>query len=197
VAAIMVEPRQLPLFGWGEALRAARAVRARRRRLAGRGVALGAGCAALVATMVFPVRPLLLWNASASAPVGLYRVVAASVISRGDMVVARTPLAVRALAAARRYVPADVPLVKRVVAGPGDRVCAIGATITINVHDVAARRDRDRAGRALPWWEGCVTLGRDALLLLMPDAPESFDGRYFGPTSRADVIGKANALWLR
>ncbi|HEX4693608.1 S26 family signal peptidase [Sphingomonas sp.] len=197
MAAAVVEPRQLPLFAWGEALRADRAARVRRRRLVLRGAVLGAACAALIATIAAPVAPRLVWNASASAPLGLYRVAPGAAITRGDMVIARTPIAARALAAARHYVPANVPLVKRVAAMTGDRICALGATITVNGFDAVTRRQADRAGRPLPWWEGCVTLGPDRLLLLMSGAPDSFDGRYFGPTRRSDVIGKATALWLR
>ena len=54
---------------------------------------------------------------------------------------------------------------------------------------------RDSLDRPLPWWRGCVTLKDGALFLLM-DAPASFDGRYFGPTSARDVIGKATPLWV-
>jgi type IV secretory pathway protease TraF len=47
----------------------------------------------------------------------------------------------------------------------------------------------------MPWWNGCVMLRSGALFLLM-DSPDSFDGRYFGPTSRGDVIGEVRLLWL-
>ena len=46
---------------------------------------------------------VLVWNASASAPVGFYRVQAGGPIDRGDMVVAWTPEPARSLAARRRY----------------------------------------------------------------------------------------------
>jgi type IV secretory pathway protease TraF len=118
-------------------------------------------------------------------------------VIRGDMVIARTPLSVRALAAGRHYIPANVPLVKRVAGVPGDRVCAAGVTITVNGRPLAARRASDRLGRPLPWWTGCRTLRDGALLLVMADTPDSFDGRYFGPTSPSDVIGKATLLWRR
>ena len=34
-------------------------------------------------------------------------------------------------------------------------------------------------------------------LLLLNDPPDSFDGRYFGPTARRDVIGRATPIWVR
>ena len=191
----MVERRDLPLLAWGEALRAAKA--RRRRRLARRGLVAGILCLGLGATIVAPPLPRLVWNASASAPLGLYRVAPGLPVRRGDMVIARLPLALRDLAARRRYIPANVPLVKRVAGAEGDRVCAAGATIAVNGRSVAKRRVADRLGRPLPWWEGCRTLADGALFLLMTEAPDSFDGRYFGPTAPGDVIGKAIPLWVR
>lgn len=161
--------------------------------LAGGTVAL---VAALVATTALPPRPRLLWNASASAPVGLWRVAPDTPVERGDMVVAWAPAPWRGLAARRRYLPANVPLLKRVAAGPGDRVCAFEAWIFIEGRLAATRLRADRAGRPLPGWHGCRTLGNGSMLLLMDD-PGSFDGRYFGPTERANIVGKATPLWLR
>jgi len=159
------------------------------------GVALLGGAIAL--TIVAPPAPRLVWNASASAPVGLYWVRPRARLHRGAMVVARIPEAWAGLAASRRYLPANVPLVKRVAALAGDRVCAAGTQIRINGNLVATRLRADAAGRILPWWRGCIVLARDQLFLLMADAPGSFDGRYFGPGDKAEVIGRARLLWAR
>ena len=160
------------------------------------GIALGALAAAVAATIVLPPRPLLVWNASASAPTGLYRVGGADVAA-GDMVIAWPPAAARDFAARRRYLPANVPLVKRVAAEPGDRVCALGQEVFVNGRWVAERLVRDAVGRPMPWWSGCVTLRSGATFLLMADSAASFDGRYFGPTERNDIVGKATLLWAR
>lgn len=188
----MTERRDLPLFAWGDALRAARL---RRRTLTRRGLCLAAGVALLCGTIVAPPLPRLVWNASASAPIGLYGVHPRAAIRRGDIVIAWAPPAARQLAAVRRYLPINVPLVKRVAAVPGDRVCAIGGTIIVNDRVRARRRTRDAAGRPMPWWHGCRTLRQDSLLLLM-DAPGSFDGRYFGVTRTGEIIGTATPLWV-
>ncbi|QNA83771.1 S26 family signal peptidase [Sphingomonas sp. So64.6b] len=190
----MTERRDLPLLAWGEALRVARR---RRQILRRRGLVLGAGCAVVLATAVLPPLPRLVWNASASAPIGLYRVGPGTPVVRGDMVIARTPLAARDLAARRHYIPSNVPLVKRVAGVAGDRVCAVGRMIFVNGRPLATRRATDSHGRSLPWWTGCRMLGDGTLFLLMAEAPDSFDGRYFGPTPAADVIGKAVMLWRR
>jgi len=193
-AATMAEPRELPLFAWSQALRRDRA---RRRRLCVRATLVAAGIGALAATIALPPAPRLVWNASASAPIGLYRVAPGAPVSTGDMVVAWLPAKARALAASRRYLPAEVPAVKRVAAGPGARVCAIGDTIRIDGRVSATRLRTDRLGRPLPWWRGCHVLGPDERFLLMANSAASFDGRYFGVSRTADIVGKATLLWPR
>lgn len=189
----MAERHALSLRRWAETLRRDRS---RRRRLH-RRLALGlAGCAALAATLLWPPRPLLVWNASASARIGLYWVAPWRRPERGDMVVAWTPEPWRQLAAVRRYLPANVPLVKRVVAVEGDSVCARDGQVYVNGRWAAWQQPFDAAGRPMPAWHGCRRLGPDALFLLM-DARHSFDGRYFGPTATSDIIGPATLLWPR
>lgn len=160
------------------------------------GAITGTLFGAMIAAMLVPPPPLLLWNASASAPVGLWSVAPGRSPARGDMVVARLGEPWRGMAARRHYLPANVPLIKRVAAVPGDRVCAFGNTVWINGVVGATRQSVDGQGRKLPTWSGCILLGKDEVLLLM-DAEASFDGRYFGPTRRRDIVGKAYPLCLR
>ena len=160
----------------------------------------GAGCAAIaLVTLSFRGHrpPRLVWNATASAPEGLYWVRPRVPIKVGDMVSARVPEAYRALAATRRYIPRNVPLVKQVAAAPGDQICVLGTTLYRNGVWLAARRLRDGAGRPLPAWQGCRRLGTDQYFLLMAANPLSFDGRYFGPSDRRDILGQAHLLWAR
>jgi type IV secretory pathway protease TraF len=110
------------------------------------------------------------------------------------MVVASVPDRYRRFAAVRRYLPMNVPLVKRVAAVEGDEVCAAGKRIYVAGKLVAQRLDHDAVGRTLPTWNGCIVLGHDQLFLLTSN-PASFDGRYFGLTSAHDVIGKAKLKW--
>ena len=188
----MVEHRPLPLLAWGDdRYRKHRARQSARTRVL--VLASAAGSIALAATIMVSPHPRLVWNTSASAPVGLYWVTPDTPRRRGDMVVAWVPTQARLLAARRRYLPANIPLVKRVAAIEGDTVCAIGPVVSINGMPVVERRRFDGARRVLPWWQGCVTLRPGQLFLLMVDAADSFDGRYFGPTDPVDIVGRA---WL-
>ena len=183
-----------PLLDWGDHLRAEKL----RRRILGRRIAVtGVGIALVGLTMAFPPAPRLLWNASASAPIGLYAVTPGASIELGDMVIARLSEPYRMLAAKRRYIPANVPLVKHVAAAAGDEVCALGPQIFVNGKWLADRRIADAAGRPMPWWSGCVRLRDRQIFLLMPGSPASFDGRYFGVSEGGQVVGKARLIWAR
>lgn len=148
-----------------------------------------------VLTIDGPQRPWLVWNVSASAPMGLYLVGGCGELARGDMVIAVLPEPWRRFAARRHYLPQNVPLVKRVAAVPGDRVCAAGEALWIDGQLHAWRLELDAQGRDMPLWSGCRTLQRHEYLLLMTESPASFDGRYFGISRASDIIGKAWHLW--
>lgn len=191
----MPESRNLPLARFGEELRRLRNARVAGRRHLLLAVLVSALVTALLASLFWPPRPLLVWNASASSPMGLYRVFPAGALRRGDMVIAWAPPAARALAARRHYLPGNVPLVKQVAAIAGDWVCAEGDAIFVNEALVARRLERDPAGRPLPWWSDCRALGPGEAFLLMPGGPGSFDGRYFGITQASEIVGQARLIW--
>jgi conjugative transfer signal peptidase TraF len=159
---------------------------------------------ALALTILFPPPPILVWNASASAPIGLYYVDSWKRFDHqtvdiivDDLVVAWPPTPTRKLAADRQYLPSGVPLIKRVAAIDHDVVCGYDDHITINGGWIVPRRKFDAKTRALPWWHGCHMLQEGELFLMMEEHLASFDGRYFGVTSPDDVIGKATLIWPR
>lgn len=158
-----------------------------------------AACAtglALIALAAFArLSPWLVWNASASAPVGLYRVVAGAP-KHGDLVLAKPPELATRLADERGYLPRDVPLVKRVAAQPREHVCAFYKAIIIGGEIVARRLATDGQGRQLPWWNGCRKLADDEVFLLGAETANSFDSRYFGPVSIRNIIGRVVPLWI-
>ena len=164
----------------------------------GQGLVVAAGLAlvGLAAPLALDPVPRLVWNASASAPIGLWRITPGASVSVGDSVLVEPPSAARRLAAQRHYLPANVPMIKTIAAASGDMVCARETAITIDDRLAAVRRLADRQGRKLPWWRGCLRLSYGQVMLLN-SAPDSFDSRYFGPVEEGAIIGKATPLWLR
>ena len=134
--------------------------------------------------------PRLVWNASASAPIGLYLLVPSGTVKYGDLVLAWLPDEVRVLASERGYLRFEVPLIKRVAALANDTICCEGRSVFVDQRPLAHRLDLDRMGRALPSWSGCNTLNSDQVLLLMEGVPDSFDGRYFGPSRTKHLLGR-------
>jgi conjugative transfer signal peptidase TraF len=145
---------------------------------------------------LFHPSPKLIWNVSASAPVGLYAVQPSGPLKHGDLVITLPPQPLATFLAERRYLPRDVPLLKHVAALPGEIVCRYGLVITIDGIVVAAALTHDRAGRPLPVWQGCHKLTPNEIFLLNRAVPDSFDGRYFGPLPMISVIGRAVPLWI-
>ncbi|MEI2384748.1 signal peptidase I [Breoghania sp. JC706] len=153
-----------------------------------------AGIALVGFSAIAHPQPHVVWNASASVAVGLYRVISGAP-ERGDFVLVRLPKSIEKLAAIRGYLPAGVPLIKRIAAVAGDDVCAFDGAIIVNGEIVARQRKVDLAGRSLPRWNECRELVQGEFFLL-GDAPDSFDSRYFGPVTSARVIGRLAALWI-
>jgi conjugative transfer signal peptidase TraF len=141
--------------------------------------------------------PRVIWNASASAPLGLYRIEPLSDPPTGTLVAVTPSAALARWLAGRGYLGERVPMLKHVAARPGQRVCRIGAVISVDARPVATARERDRLGRPLPVWQGCRTLRAGELLMLNPDHADSMDGRYFGPLPTATVLGRAIPILTR
>jgi conjugative transfer signal peptidase TraF len=169
------------------------------RRFYVRATALAAGGAAVAFVVVAFIGPAprLIWNASASAPIGLYALRPSARPPRGVLVAVRPPQPLAAWLAGRGYLPEGVPLIKHVVATAGQRVCRIGARVSIDGRPIADARERDSRGRPLPVWQGCRTIGADELMLMNPAVPDSVDGRYFGPLPASAVIGRAVPILTR
>jgi conjugative transfer signal peptidase TraF len=152
--------------------------------------------AAVVETMLgSKPAPRFVWNVSESVPTGLYRVQPARDLIVTTLVVAYPPEPLATLLENGRYLPRDVPLIKRILALPGQTVCRTGPTIAVDGIEMGVARERDHRGRVLPVWEGCHTLARDEVFLMNWDEPASLDGRYFGLIPLHAVVGRALPLW--
>lgn len=148
------------------------------------------GC---VMETVWSPKPILVWNVTASAPIGLYRR-SFSGMARAAWVLIRPPHEAHILAAQRGYLPLNVPMVKQIAAQGGDTVCRTGNTVSVNNAVRAVALPQDSRGRALPVWQGCKRLSGDQYFVLTAPAA-SFDSRYFGAVPRANIIERIEPLW--
>ena len=139
--------------------------------------------------------PRWIWNATASAPEGLYHLQPGVVWRCGDLVAVRPTPDLADWLDRRGYAPRGVLMIKRVAALAPSTACRMGAAITVDGALVAPARARDRAGRSLPVWSGCRVLTAEEVFLLNP-AEGSLDSRYLGPLPRQSVVGRVTPLWL-
>lgn len=157
----------------------------RSRRKIGIGALALVGIALALASFAAP-RPALVWNFTASAPIGLYHVLDRPWV-RGDWVLVRPSPELARTLSQFGVLERGRFLVKQVAAAHGDRVCRSGAEISINDNVVVRAQSVTSSGRALPTWSGCRTLGADEVFLL-GRADGSFDGRYFGATPAHGIV---------
>ncbi len=182
----------------------ARALHVPRRSACGRPsarpvVALLAVGALLAAIVAFGLHV----NLSASAPRGLYRMVAGSP-TRGAWVVACVSPPLAALARARGYLGPGAcaggvqPMLKRVVAAAGDVVEIGPEAVTVNGQRLpdSSTAASDSLGRELPHvtW-GRHVVGLDELWLVSTRVPNSWDSRYLGPIATSQVWSVAQPVW--
>ncbi|WP_441256284.1 S26 family signal peptidase [Bradyrhizobium sp. 482_C4_N1_1] len=151
--------------------------------------------AALVATIALEPLPLYIWNASASVPIGLYRLRPAKRFHVTELVAAEPPEPLATFLELNGYLPIGVPMLKRVLALPGQSVCRIGLTILVDEIAVGEARDSDRRGRPLPKWQGCRVVSDGELFLMNWQSDDSLDGRYFGFLPASAVIGRVLPVW--
>jgi conjugative transfer signal peptidase TraF len=159
-------------------------------------IAMLAGMALLLVSAA-GVHPLIIWNATASAPVGFYRVLSAGQgpLGTGELVLARPDASAAQLYARRGYLPLGVPMLKRIAAVSGQLICEQDGKLSIDGRHVADALPADGRGRPLIPWRGCRRLQDGEVFLLMADIPASLDGRYLGPTPIRSVLGRAVPLW--
>jgi conjugative transfer signal peptidase TraF len=152
--------------------------------------ALSIGLSAL-----FHPAPRLLWNVSASVPVGLYAVHPAGALHVGELLIVAPPEPLASLLDQRRYLPKGVPLLKRILALPGQTVCRTERTIIVDGLPIGDALDRDHLGRLLPVWHGCRLIAAGQVFLMNRQSADSFDGRYFGPLPTTTILGRAAPIW--
>ena len=151
--------------------------------------------ASLIAPAVADLPTRLIWNATASAPIGFYTIETADTLDVPELVALMPPEPLERFMVERGYIGRGVPLLKRVLGLPGQRVCRSGATITVDNVEMGDALERDRMGRDLPVWQGCRIIRDGELFLMNGQVRDSLDGRYFGPVPASSIIGRALPFW--
>lgn len=157
--------------------------------------AMLAGTAALLAPRVIEITPAYIWNASDSVPIGLYRLRSADKLFVTELLAVQPPGPLATFLDLNGYLPAGVPMLKRVLALPGQTVCRTGLTVSVDTVEMGEARDRDGRGRPLPKWRGCRVVGEGELFVMNWLSANSLDGRYFGFLPASAVIGRALPVW--
>lgn len=143
-------------------------------------------------------------NVSASLPLGLYRTQAAPLTKGAYVLLCPPETAPFILARERGYVGQGgcpggaAPLMKKILAAKGDRVCIGAQGVSVNGMRLASSTPlpADAAGRALPRYRmPARVLGTTELLLMSPARAQAFDARYFGPLQAAQIERVIVPLW--
>ncbi|KYH01560.1 S26 family signal peptidase [Bradyrhizobium sp. CIAT3101] len=139
--------------------------------------------------------PCYIWNASESVPIGLYRLQPTQGLTVAELVAVRPPEPLSSFLDLNGYLPTGVPMLKRVLALPGQTVCRNGFALSVDNIEMGLARERDTRGRPLPVWRGCRLIAPDEVFLMNRQSAGSLDGRYFGPLPASAVIGEALPVW--
>ncbi len=139
------------------------------------------------------------FNWSSSMPIGLYEVSAPTDLKRGDTVVVCLPQAVGSEGLRRGYLnPGHCPgkyspIIKELIATPGDSVTLTPQTIVVNGQGyIAPLQKTDTEGRPLesiPRELNSQTV--DYWLYGKGNPTDSWDSRYWGGVGRSSIIKKA------
>jgi len=149
----------------------------------------------LLLSTIGATTPRYIWNASNSVPIGLYQVQSATKLIVTELVAVQPPALLAAFLDLNGYLPIGLPMLKRVLALPGQTVCRNGLTIAVDGIDVGDAHERDGHGRPLPAWQGCHVIADGDVFVMNWQSADSLDGRYFGPLPASAIIGRAVPVW--
>ncbi len=149
---------------------------------------------ALLTPTFWTMPSVIVWNMSPSSPIGLY-LLQDRTPKRDDFIAIRLTRWAARLAETRNYLSKSALLIKRVAAVQNDRICRAGDEIFINTKRVTKALRQDKQGRNMPFWTGCLTLTAEQFFLLSK-RKDAFDGRYFGPINRSQILRIAKPIWL-
>jgi conjugative transfer signal peptidase TraF len=156
-----------------------------------------AAAAMLLSTIAAKPPTHYIWNISESVPISLYQIQPTGRLFVTELVAVEPPEALATFLADGQFLPSGIPMLKRVLALPGQTVCRDQLTVTVDETEMGAAREHDSRGRPLPVWQGYRVVADGEVFLMNWQSADSLDGRYFGALPASAIIGKAEPLWTR
>lgn len=135
------------------------------------------------------------YQVSSSMPRGLYLTRPIDRLERGNWVILYPPNFATTYLLRYHFIPQSRLLLKSIAAVPGDFVCQQEHRLWINQHAVAVLLDQDVHHQTIAQRHFCQRLSTDEYLVIGLHDPRSYDGRYFGPVPRRNIIAQALPLF--
>jgi signal peptidase I len=140
---------------------------------------------------------MIFWGMLAGGRIQAQEVVSTSMeptIMKGDRILVRTlkaevPLERGDIVMVNPRQADELPFLKRVIAGPGDRVAWIDHAILVN-EEPTAERFRAAGAQVLRTYLQ-TQLGEGEYFLVGDNSANSFDSTSFGPVRRDEIVGRA------
>lgn len=129
----------------------------------------------------------VLYNHSASLPVGWYVASQTEHFQRDDIVLLRQPKAAERFGCVR----ATSKIFKRIIAMEKDRVCIREGVITVNDQMAFGKTDARLHKQLI--WRGCKRI-ESGQVFLATEHPQSCDSRFYGPVPQNLLWGTARRL---
>lgn len=142
--------------------------------------------------------PWVLHNVSPSSPLGFY-------VYTGDAPRAGTYLAFHPHGQSFERITEStglpmptVPILKLIIAGPGDHVCYSHDTESFRINKIRSLGIQDRVfqGHHIPLWQECRDLRGDEYFVHSDRIPNSLDSRFYGPVQASTIVGTYAPLWI-
>jgi conjugative transfer signal peptidase TraF len=136
-------------------------------------------------------------NTTPSIPVGVYRLTNEPIVKGAYVLFCPPPAPVFAMAKARGYLGAGFcpggygQLMKKILAVQDDLVTIGSDGIEVNGQQLPLSEPIkfDGGGRPLPGYKASRVLNSSEVLVMSDSNRGSFDGRYFGPIQRSQILG--------
>ena len=129
-----------------------------------------------------------------SMPEGWYFTYPTDELQKGDNVVFIPNKQTEDYILSRKWLPRNIPLLKKIVGIPGDYLCIKEGATYINEKWVAKIYSQDSNGDALPVFKYCANIPKDQYFMQGIGNPHSFDSRYYGLVRKDQIRSKAVKL---